>query len=396
MKVGIEKIHSYVPPYYVDLKELALVRQVDPNKYTQGLRQLEMAVAPPEQDIIVMALKAAEAIVNDDDKEVIDQVIVATESSFDYSKAASTYIHQLLEIQPFARSYEVKEACYGGTAALQHACDYVRSHPGRKVLVITTDISKYGLNSPGEATQGAGAIAILISDNPHILAVDSQAVFMSRHEYDFWRPEGQEYALVDGPFSNQLYMEVFEKIIKAFDHRYPETLQNLRLMHFHLPYSKMGLKALNHLNASFADSHPVSYQEAMQKWLVDYDYTTRLNQRVGNIYTGSLYLSLLSSLTCPEIDLAGEQLGLFSYGSGAVGELFVGQVGESYRDYLLLEEQQAQFDRRYGLNIASYERLYQEPVKVNNEGTWHLYQSGAEPGWQLTSIHNYQRHYEKR
>ena len=48
-------------------------------------------------------------------------VIVATESGIDQSKAAAVFVHGLLGIQPFARSFEIKEACYGATAALHYA-----------------------------------------------------------------------------------------------------------------------------------------------------------------------------------------------------------------------------------------------------------------------------------
>ena len=46
-------------------------------------------------------------------------VILATESGIDQSKAAAVFVHGLLGIQPFARSFEMKEACYAATAALE-------------------------------------------------------------------------------------------------------------------------------------------------------------------------------------------------------------------------------------------------------------------------------------
>lgn len=396
MQVGIEKLHGYIPPYYVDLVDLAQERGVDPNKFTKGLMQEKMAFTPQEQDIIVMALKAAEPLLTLEDKAVIDQVIVATESAFDYSKAASTYIHHLLGIQPFARAYEIKEACYGGTAALQQACDYVRSHPGRKVLVITSDISKYGLKTSGEVTQGAGAIAMLVSNQPHILAIESETVFYSQHEYDFWRPENQDYALVDGQFSNELYMSVFEKVVLEFHRRYPQILKDLRFMHFHLPYSKMGLKALKHLQTILESSNmPVNFQSAFDQWLEEYNLTTRLNRQVGNIYTGSLFLSLLSTLTQTDLDLSQQKIGLFSYGSGAVGELFIGTVGPHYRDHLLLSDLDQQFQRREKLTIEEYEAMYDQPVKADGEGNWQADHAPVELGWHLSSIENHQRTYQK-
>ena len=61
-------------------------------------------------------------------------------------------------------------ACIGAVDALQTCVDYIRLHPTKKAIVIATDNAKYDLNSTGEYTQGAGAIAMLISANPKILA----------------------------------------------------------------------------------------------------------------------------------------------------------------------------------------------------------------------------------
>ena len=42
--VGIDKIGFYTPQQYLDLKDLAQARQVDPNKYLIGIGQSKMAV----------------------------------------------------------------------------------------------------------------------------------------------------------------------------------------------------------------------------------------------------------------------------------------------------------------------------------------------------------------
>ncbi|MGO3211672.1 MAG: hydroxymethylglutaryl-CoA synthase, partial [Ruoffia tabacinasalis] len=131
--------------------ELAKARDIDPNKFLIGIGQEKMAVPTIEEDIVAMAANAANKIVTKEDKELIDQVIFATESGFDFSKSAATYIHQMLGIQPFSKAYEVKHACYGGTAGLISAFNYIKLNPERKVLVIMSDISRYGLNSGGEA-----------------------------------------------------------------------------------------------------------------------------------------------------------------------------------------------------------------------------------------------------
>ena len=70
----------------------------------------------------------------------------------------------------------MKEACYAATPAIQLAKDYLATRPNEKVLVIATDTARYGLNSGGEPTQGAGAVAMVISHNPSILALNEDAV----------------------------------------------------------------------------------------------------------------------------------------------------------------------------------------------------------------------------
>ena len=78
-------------------------------------------MAPITEDIVTLAATAADDILTDEDKEAIDMVILATESGIDQSKAAAVFVHGLLDIQPFARSFEMKEACYAATAALDYA-----------------------------------------------------------------------------------------------------------------------------------------------------------------------------------------------------------------------------------------------------------------------------------
>lgn len=46
----------------------------------------------------------------------------------------------------------------------------MRVHPDKKALVIGSDVARYGLNTPGEPTQGGGAVAMLISADPKVLA----------------------------------------------------------------------------------------------------------------------------------------------------------------------------------------------------------------------------------
>ncbi len=77
-------------------------------------------------------------------------VIVATESSIDQS-AAAVFIHGLM-IQPLPGVLRLKKLVMVLLAALDYANSY-RKYPDSKVLVIASDIAKYGINTPGELTR---------------------------------------------------------------------------------------------------------------------------------------------------------------------------------------------------------------------------------------------------
>src|SRR5690625_7366180 len=75
----------------------------------------------PDEDIVTMAAEAAQTLLERHDATKIRQVLFATESSVDQSKAAGVFVHDLLGLPANVRSIELKQACYSGTAALQMA-----------------------------------------------------------------------------------------------------------------------------------------------------------------------------------------------------------------------------------------------------------------------------------
>src|SRR5690625_5154786 len=117
------------------MNKLAEARNVEPEKFTIGIGQEKMAVPPVTQDAVTLAANAALDILDETDKEKIDFVIFGTESGIDHSKSAGVYVHQLLGLNPEARTIEVKQACYGATAAIQMAKGHIALHPESKVLV---------------------------------------------------------------------------------------------------------------------------------------------------------------------------------------------------------------------------------------------------------------------
>ena len=242
MTIGIDKIGFATSPYVLRLEDLAAARDTDPEKLSKGLLLKEQSVAPITEDIVTLAATAADDILTDEDKEAIDMVILATESGIDQSKAAAVFVHGLLDIQPFARSFEMKEACYAATAALDYAKLHVEKFPQSKVLVIASDIAKYGIGTPGEPTQGAGAVAMLISHNPRILSFNDDNVAQTRDVMDFWRPNYATTPFVNGIYSTQQYLDSLKTTWAEYQKRTGLTLTDFASVCFHLPYPKLALK----------------------------------------------------------------------------------------------------------------------------------------------------------
>ncbi|MCG7339024.1 hydroxymethylglutaryl-CoA synthase [Staphylococcus sp. ACRSN] len=351
MTVGIDQINFYVPKFYVDMAKLAEARQVDPNKFLLGIGQTEMSVSPMSQDIVSMGANAAKEIITEEDKKQISMVIVATESAIDSAKASAVQIHNLLGIQPFARCIEMKEACYAATPAIQLAKDYLAQRPDEKVLVIASDTARYGIKSGGEPTQGAGAVAMMISQNPRILELNDDAVAFTEDVYDFWRPSGQPYPLVDGALSKDAYIHSFQESWNEYARRHNKSLSDFSSLCFHVPFTKMGKKALDSILTDAID------EETKERLTTGYDAATYYNRYVGNIYTGSLYLSLISLLETHNLT-AGENIGLFSYGSGSVGEFFSGKLVEGYQDALDIQSHKDLLNNRTEISVETYEAFF--------------------------------------
>lgn len=358
MKIGIEKMSFNVPHLYIDMNELALARNEEPEKYTIGIGQDEMAVAPLTQDPVTLAANAALQMLTDEDREQIDLIMFATETGIDQSKAASVFVHELIGLKEQTRSIELKHACYSGTAALQLAKGHVALYPDRKVLIVASDIARYGLNTPGEVTQGAGAVAMLISNRPNLLQIDKDSTFITRDIMDFWRPNYSEYAFVDGKYSNDQYIQFFNDVWKEYQTKTGASLEDFEALCFHLPYTKMGMKALE----TILDGKEETTIKRLKKY---YDASVTYSRKVGNIYSASLYLSLLSLLETSNPLPPNSKLGLFSYGSGAVGEFFTMTLQPNYTDYLYIKTHKNMFANRKQISVKTYEEIFEQSLPTD-------------------------------
>ena len=361
MAAGIDDIGIYIPQLYLDASDFAKARGLDPGKLERGLGIGQMAIVDTNQDPACLAANACLKVMqkNKLTPDQIGRLYVATESSFDESKAMNSYVIGMLE-QVYGEGtfghcggIECKFACVSGSYALYDNTNWIRAGESedKYALVVVSDIAKYDLGSSGEVTQGAGAIAMLLNDKPRLLSFDPKVTSTSiKNEYDFYRPFGKETPIVHGQYSNLLYLiqvknaltDYKKKVMKTglIELKEDETiLDHVDYLNMHLPYSNMGKKALAYLvrhewrslprwekiikeigmdeptpkdprgtiESVLADAEFMAKDHQFTKLFTSTDIYTELyesklassliaSKMIGNLYTASLYLGFRSSL----------------------------------------------------------------------------------------------------
>jgi len=441
MAAGIDDISIYIPRLYLDASDFAKARGLDPGKLERGLGIGQMAIVDTNQDPACLAANACLRVMqkNKLTPDKIGRLYVATESAFDESKAMNSYVIGMLE-QVYGKDtfghcggIECKFACVSGSYALYDNTNWIRAGEAedKYALVVVSDIAKYDLGSSGEVTQGAGAVAMLLNDNPRLLSFDPKVTSTSiKNEYDFYRPFGKETPIVHGQYSNLLYLIQVKNALIDYKRRVKETgliklkegetiLDHVDYLNMHLPYSNMGKKALAYLvrhewrdlprwekiieEIGMKEPIPKDPRGTIESVLEDAEFMANDHQftklftstkmyaelyesklassliaskMIGNLYTASLYLGFRSSLEFEYqkgIDLKGKRVGFCSYGSGASAMIFSGVIQPEYDQVVKDMNLEAELGPRTKLSLDEYEELhenrrtYEENIRSANK-----------------------------
>lgn len=129
--VGIIAMEVYVPSQYVDQTELEEYDGVGAGKYTVGLGQARMGFCSDREDINSLCLTVVQRLMerNGLSYESVGRLEVGTETIIDKSKSTKTVLMQLFEESgnTDVEGVDTTNACYGGTAALFNAVNWVES-----------------------------------------------------------------------------------------------------------------------------------------------------------------------------------------------------------------------------------------------------------------------------
>ncbi len=405
-RVGIDAIEIWTGKLRLDLPNtFAPVKGDDPEKYTKGLGLQNSSMPDVYEDIVTMGANAAKRLMERKGlaPQDIGRIDVATESAFDNSKPVSTYIAGCLE-QVFegdfhhANKGERKFACVAGTQSIDDAYNWIKAgrNRGRAALVIATDTALYARGDPGEATQGAGAVAMLISEDPGVVELSTEQGYGSADETDFLKPN-QQFPSVDGKRSMKVYLARMREALEDYESVAGRTHpDDFTYIPFHTPFPGMVRKAAllgyRHMTRDTEIEEELTaelgrqpreedfdswdaYEEAIRGYMDGLKGTDRyrdwyaqaieptltLSGQLGNWYTGSVHLARTSALkTAAETGkgLTGEKLLVGSYGSGAQAEIHAETVQEGWKEEieaLTIDEQMA---RRYDLSFDEYEQIH--------------------------------------
>ncbi|MEV0492105.1 hydroxymethylglutaryl-CoA synthase [Streptomyces atratus] len=385
--IGIHDLSVATTRYVLTHDTLAAHNGSDVAKYHKGIGQRSMSVPAADEDIVTMAAAAAAPIVARHGVDRIRTIVFATETSVDQAKAAGIHVHSLLGLPSATRVVELKQACYSGTAALQFAIGLVHRDRSQQVLVIASDVSKYELGNPGEATQGAAAVAMLVSADPALVRIEDPSGMFTADIMDFWRPNYRTTALVDGHESISAYLQAVEGAWKDYTDRGGRTLDDFTAFCYHQPFTKMAHKAHRHL------LHYCGHDADEDAITRHIGHTTTYNAEVGNSYTASMYVGLAALLDNAD-DLTDQAIGFLSYGSGSVAEFFAGTVVPGYRSHLRSDMHRDAISGRQDIDYAKYREIHEHSFPV--DGGDHPVPRETTGPYRLAGLFGHKRIYEPR
>lgn len=366
---GIEAINVFGGTAFLDVMRLVEHRGLDPERFSNLLMK-QKALALPYEDAVTFAVNAAKPILDrmtPEEKGRIELLVTCTESGVDFGKSLSTYVHDHLGLSRNCRLFEIKQACYAGTAGYQMALGFVLSQasPGAKALVIATDVSRHMVVEGGdvltedwsyaEPSSGSGAVALLVSDNPRVYVSDVGACGYYGYEVmDTCRPVPDGEA-GDSDLSLLSYLDCCENTYLEYRRRVPEAdyASTFRYLAFHTPFGGMVKGAHRTMMRKMCGAKPADIERDFERRVWP---GLRQCQRVGNIMGGTVFISLASTIAHGDFSSPG-RIGSFSYGSGCCSEFHSGVVTAEGQSIVRSFEVDRHLDERYELSIEQYESI---------------------------------------
>ena len=417
MQVGIEAMNVFGGTAFLDVGRLAEHRRLDTTRF-ENLLMKEKTVALLCEDAVTFGVNAAKPLVDslsEAERDRIELLITCSESGIDFGKSMSTYIHHYLKLNRNCRLFEIKQACYSGTAGFQMAVNFILSQvsPGAKALVVATDISRMVAVAGGETltedwsfaepSSGAGAVAILVGEEPTVFQVDVGANGYYGYEVmDTCRPVADSEA-GDADLSLLSYLDCCENAFLEYRRRVSDVdyRDSFQYLTFHTPFGGMVKGAHRTMMRKMARATPREIEDDFQQRVTP---GMSYCQRVGNIMGGTVFMSLAGTIDRGDYTDGPRRVGQFSYGSGCCSEFYSGVVTQEGQDRQRQFNIKAELDKRWTMSMAEYDAMLLENAvvrfgtrNVSLDDHWNAIASkrtSDQPRLYLREIREFHRQYE--
>lgn len=419
MKVGISAIQVNFPKLYLPIEILAENRNIEPLKLIKGLGLQRMSFPDVHQDTVCFAANALLQLLEAEqlDPKDISRIYIGTESGVDSSKPVASFLLPLVEEKYGANStqhcdvVDLTFACIGAVDAMQTCLDYVRLRPDEKCIVIAADVAKYDLASGGEYTQGSGAVALLIESNPKMMSFDLTTGVSTEGVFDFFKPRRsilkseifsntkiedwhgvleneisiyKEQPVFDGQYSNACYINRIKNAYFHFKKQQENEepcFQDWEFIAMHLPYCFQGRRTFQHI---FAAEYPellteqigetpaeklkaLTKSDAYKSLVENKLYPCEIaSSKIGNIYTGSIFLGLVSALYHKkEEELNSKKIGFIAYGSGSKAKVFEAELEKEWALQIKKTNLFEKLAETKAIDFMTYEKLHKKEQQTS-------------------------------
>ena len=366
VNIGIEKINVYGCSLFMKQEELALARDRDPEAVVKNYLINTRSLNPPYEDTVTMGANAAKQMLTDKDIQDIGMLIVGTEGSVDFGKPISTNIHHALGLHPNIRNYETKFACYSGVAAMDCAINWIAAglNHGKKALIIATDFSRMHLGKDHEFIMGGCAAAILVSDTPRVVQFELEKKgTWTTHAYDTYRPTAT-HECGNNEVSLYTYIDVLEGAYQNYLENVGEAIDfdtYFKKNIYHMPFPGMAFQAHRTLCNLARPRKKAEVRENFNERVLP---SLQFADRVGSTYGASNFIGLCGLIDSSDDLLAGDRIGFFSYGSGAIGEFYSALVCPEAKEVIRNLHIDRELDKRKKVIPQEYEKIEKMRVEL--------------------------------
>lgn len=208
--------------------------------------------------------------------------------------------------------------------------------------------------------------------------------------------------IFDGQYSNQCYQERIKQayhhfITAAFGqvngHAGPVLSGRWERLVFHLPYAyharrifteiylEDALKAGKKTQVEQETGTPIPSEGSLENYWKLVSKTAgyqafvkqfiergeRASSQVGNVYTGSIFLALMSTLEADmqeNNDLNGKKIGFFAYGSGSKAKVFEAEIQPEWEKVINKFQLAKKLETRTALDYDTYEALHRGKLEA--------------------------------